>query len=99
MVGTKRKETPSSRNVTGAVSKKQKTVPPKPKKSKPPPPDLEAETDSDPIVESDTPEHSGEDDGVSWPSDDDDEGGVELADSNGDQPTAKKATDSTSTCE
>lgn len=31
----------------------------------------EAETDSDPIVESDTTEHSGDDDGVSWPSDDD----------------------------
>ena len=30
----------------------------------------EAETDSDPIVESDTTEHSGDDDGVSWPSDD-----------------------------
>ena len=31
----------------------------------------EAETDSDPIVESDTTEQSGDDDGVSWPSDDD----------------------------
>ena len=31
----------------------------------------EAETDSDPIIESDTTEHSGDDDGVSWPSDDD----------------------------
>lgn len=30
---------------------------------------LETETDSDPIVESDTTEHSGDDDGVSWPSD------------------------------
>ena len=31
-----------------------------------------AETDSDPIVESDTTDHSGDDDGVSWPSDDND---------------------------
>ncbi len=31
---------------------------------------LETETDSDPIVESDTTEHSGDDDGASWPSDD-----------------------------
>ena len=30
---------------------------------------LETATDSDPIVESDTTEHSGEDDGESWPSD------------------------------
>ena len=37
----------------------------------------EAESDSDPIVESDTTENSGEDDGVSWPSDD--EEAVELA--------------------
>lgn len=29
---------------------------------------LEAETDSDPIIESDTTSQSGEDDGVSWPS-------------------------------
>ena len=31
----------------------------------------ETETDSDPVVESDTTEHSGDDDGVSWPSDED----------------------------
>ena len=30
---------------------------------------VEAETDSDPIIESDTTSQSGEDDGVSWPSD------------------------------
>ena len=49
---------------------------------------LETETDSDPIVESDTTEESGDDDGVSWPSDDEpaaqdsfanDEGGVPLS--------------------
>lgn len=46
---------------------------------------LETETDSDPIVESETTEHSGDDDGVSWPSDreeeeeeEEEEGGVEL---------------------
>lgn len=33
----------------------------------------EAETDSDPIAESDTTENSGEDDGISWPSDDEKE--------------------------
>ena len=33
----------------------------------------EAETDSDPIVESDTGSESGEDDGASWPSDDEQE--------------------------
>ncbi|KAL8981122.1 MAG: hypothetical protein Q9177_005673 [Variospora cf. flavescens] len=33
--------------------------------------DLETATDSDPIIESDSTEHSGDDDGVSWPSDDD----------------------------
>ena len=33
----------------------------------------EAETDSDPIAESDTTENSGEDDGISWPSDDEEE--------------------------
>ena len=44
----------------------------------------EAETDSDPIVESDTTDHSGSDNGVSWPSEDDEGegqdtvGGVKL---------------------
>jgi len=33
----------------------------------------EAETDSDPIAESDTTEQSGDDDGISWPSDDEEE--------------------------
>ena len=37
----------------------------------------EAETDSDPIVESDTTEHSGGDDGVSWPSDEEEEIGAQ----------------------
>lgn len=38
----------------------------------------EAESDSDPIVESDTTEHSGEDDGVSWPADDEPSVKVDL---------------------
>ena len=40
----------------------------------------EAETDSDPIIESETGSDSGEDDGASWPSDNgkDEAGGVEL---------------------
>ena len=47
----------------------------------------EVESDSDPIIESDTADESGEDDGVSWPSDeevedevedDDEDGGVEV---------------------
>lgn len=40
----------------------------------------EAETDSDPIIESETGSDSGEDDGASWPSenDQDEVGGVEL---------------------
>lgn len=41
-----------------------------------PPADLETAEDSDPIVESDTTEHSGDDDGVSWPSDEDAENEV-----------------------
>lgn len=36
----------------------------------------EAETDSDPIAESDTTEQSGDDDGTSWPSDDEEEATV-----------------------
>ena len=43
----------------------------------------ETETDSDPIIESDTPEQSGDDDGVSWPSDN------EVSSSLPDQSTKK----------
>ena len=43
----------------------------------------EAETDSDPIVESDTTEQSGEGDGVSWPSDDEEEAAVIQSHVNG----------------
>ena len=57
------------------------------KKLKVPLSDLETATDSDPIIESDTTEHSGEDDGESWPSTDDnnDDGGVVLNQTKPDQ--------------
>lgn len=48
--------------------------------------ELEAETDSDPIVESDTNSQSGDDDGADWPSDAEDkewDGGIEEDDNNG----------------
>ena len=70
MVGLKRKESPSAKNVARENLKKIKTEAKTPHRPAVPPPDLEAETDSDPIIESDTTEHSGDDDGVSWPSDD-----------------------------
>ena len=50
----------------------------------------EAESDSDPIVESDTTEQSGEDDGVSWPSDGDEDPGSAKPQANG---KAKRAVD------
>ena len=64
MAGLKRKESPASHSYPTDVRKKPKkeTVQV----------NLEAETDSDPIVESDTTDHSGDDDGVSWPSDEED---------------------------
>jgi len=56
---------------------------------------LETATDSDPIVESDTTSQSGEDDGVSWPCDDDGEpdewAGVEEDNKTGGMKTAKEA--------
>ena len=64
MAGIKRKQASSSIANGHETGKKLK-------KESPPPSDLEAETDSDPIIESDTTEHSGDDDGVSWPSDED----------------------------
>lgn len=79
--GTKRKEAPAAKSNGKSSPKKAKLATSKPvkaAKSKPANLDLEAETDSDPIVESDTTEHSGEDDGVSWPSDNEADGGVAL---------------------
>ena len=56
-------------------------------KAKAPAPEPETVTDSDPIVESDTPEYSGEDDGEIWPSaDEDDDEGVRVADTKPDRP-------------
>lgn len=69
MAGIKRKDAPSAKSLGGKSSKKHKIEVTQSKIS-----DVkiqETETDSDPIVESETTEHSGEDDGVSWPSDDD----------------------------
>lgn len=68
MAGIKRKDAPSAKSLGGKSSKKHKIEASQSKIS-----DVkiqETETDSDPIVESDTTQHSGEDDGVSWPSDD-----------------------------
>ena len=66
MAGIKRKSEPDSKSQIPDISKKPK----KEHASPPVTPDLEAETDSDPIVESDTASQSGDDDGESWPSDD-----------------------------
>ncbi|KAL9120215.1 MAG: hypothetical protein Q9187_003229 [Circinaria calcarea] len=71
MAGIKRKEVPTVKSSNSSSHKKLKTATKAPKKPKRPAPELETATDSDPIVESDTTEHSGDDDGESWPSDDD----------------------------
>jgi hypothetical protein len=91
MAGIKRKQPEVAGAYVKGASKKSKVEPKKSKKPAraPTPPsdisELEAETDSEPIVESDTTEHSGDDDGVSWPSDDEElsapalkNGGVKL---------------------
>ena len=69
MAVAKRKNTPESGQISGSPPKrfkKEQSLDSKPKKSRF---TEEAETDSDPIVESDTGSESGEDDGASWPSD------------------------------
>ena len=68
MAGIKRKEVPISKSIGSVKKKKVKGVQKISKKSPPLARDLETATDSDPIVESDTTEHSGDDDGESWPS-------------------------------
>ncbi|KAI4124933.1 MAG: hypothetical protein LQ338_004557 [Usnochroma carphineum] len=70
MPGIKRKDSPGS-GLRNSSLKKQKTVPVPKSKPNVPRGDLETATDSDPIIESETTEHSGDDDGGSWPSDDD----------------------------
>ncbi|KAL8872196.1 MAG: hypothetical protein Q9174_002128 [Haloplaca sp. 1 TL-2023] len=73
MSGTKRKGHVVS-GLKNGTAKKQKQEAKEEREEKTARQDLETEEDSDPIVESETPEFSGEDDGVSWPSDDDDIG-------------------------
>ncbi|KAL8937661.1 MAG: hypothetical protein Q9216_004313 [Gyalolechia sp. 2 TL-2023] len=69
MSGTKRKQ-PSGVVLPNGDLKKQKRLPDPVPEHVAPDSDQEFETDSDPIIESDTTEHSGDDDGASWPSDD-----------------------------
>ena len=64
----KRKGAFETQSQPAGIQKKHKKEEESHKLSKPVEP-LEAETDSDPITESDTTSQSGEDDGVSWPSD------------------------------
>ena len=71
MAGLKRKDAPTMKSTGGNIHKKSKKEVPPSKKSQASVQVLETETDSDPVVESDTTEHSGDNDGVSWPSDDD----------------------------
>ena len=112
MAAPKRKEYPSSNFHTGSTHKKprkEKNVANGSKNA----PDLETATDSDPIVESDTTSQSGDDDGVSWPSEEDVEadeawegagvvdenenGGVKNAVTAGASKSGKKVQDKTDT--
>ena len=68
MADMKRKRAFETRSQPGSIQKKHKKEEESHKSSKLVEP-LEAETDSDPIIESETTSQSGEDDGVSWPSD------------------------------
>ena len=69
MAGTKRKAGLDSKSESGNIQKMSKNDA---ERRKTEDGALEAETDSDPIIESDTTSQSGDDDGVSWPSDEDD---------------------------
>ena len=80
MAASKRKEHPNTKLHAGNASKKPKKEE-KLAKSSIRPQELETATDSDPLVESDTASQSGDDDGVSWPSEDAKEG--EARDSGG----------------
>jgi hypothetical protein len=102
MVGIKRKSSSDSKSQAVHTAKKPKKEHESANSSKPSKPvqELEAETDSDPIVESDTTSQSGDNDGVSWPSDEDNEevdewGGVsgEEEDDTGGVTVAAKAAD------
>ena len=72
MPGIKRKQAPLAENVAAKGIKKSKSNSNDTTKPKVAAIDLETATDSDPIEESDTTEQSGDDDGVSWPSEDSD---------------------------
>ena len=77
MAGIKRKGASDAKIQAGNSQKKQKKDEKRPKTSKSIQP-LETETDSEPIVESNTTSQSGDDDGVSWPSGHEGEEGDEL---------------------
>ena len=88
MSASKRKENPNPKLYAGSTPKKPKKEEKVAKISKLVP-DLETVTDSDPLVESDSTSQSGDDDGVSWPSDEEAEEGessesVGLAEDNDD---------------
>ena len=74
MAAPKRKENPSPHLHTGSTRKKPRKEEKLANGSKNVH-DLETATDSDPIVESDTTSQSGDDDGISWPSDEEAEAG------------------------
>ncbi|KAL8733720.1 MAG: hypothetical protein Q9166_001913 [cf. Caloplaca sp. 2 TL-2023] len=95
----KRKQSFSSSLQNGGA-KKQRQSPEPVLNARSSAPNLETETDSDPIVESDTTEHSGDDDGVSWPSyeneetQEETEAGSEIPHqkpTNGSKPAASRA--------
>ena len=93
MAGIKRKQSASSGTLRDNVKKRKQGGDPAVESSASSNP--EAETDSDPIIESDTTEHSGDNDGVSWPSDDEqmqEEIGEDKSHANGHQSTAPAAT-------
>ena len=69
MAAAKRKENTDSKIHTGSTPKKARKEADLANGSKLVQ-DLETATDSDPLVESDTTTQSGDDDGISWPSDD-----------------------------
>ena len=73
MAGLKRKDAPLANTHTNSVHKKPRKAAAQSKIIEDKSSTLEAETDSDPIVESDTTEHSGDDDGASWPSDEEED--------------------------
>ena len=85
MASMKRKQAPNSKHTPSSPPKKvKKTSLPRPQDEK----EKETEFDSDPIIESDTNSESGEDDGVSWPEDEEPEefAGIEEKQDEAPQP-------------